>query len=186
MDLCAALEAPLALAPGQRALLPTGFAIELARPEYVALIFARSSLGARHGVALPNGVGVIDSDYRGEVHVALANHGNEAYVIQPASVWHRWLWCRWRTPCCRKWTSSAALPRRRGLRLHWEALRQKGEHNDENETHPAFVVFYSGGHCAGRHAGQRVPQRAVFELAEAITSPSASTRTRPLCWTYQW
>ena len=52
-------------------------------PEYVALIFARSSLGARHGVALPNGVGVIDSDYRGEVHVALANHGDEAYVIQP-------------------------------------------------------------------------------------------------------
>ena len=49
----------------------------------MALIFARSSLGARHGVALPNGVGVIDSDYRGEVHVALANHGNEAYVIQP-------------------------------------------------------------------------------------------------------
>lgn len=69
--------------PGQRALLPTGFAIELPGPEYVALIFARSSLGARHGVALPNGVGVIDSDYRGEVHVALANHGDEAYVIQP-------------------------------------------------------------------------------------------------------
>ena len=68
---------------GQRALLPTGFAIELPGPEYVALIFARSSLGARHGVALPNGVGVIDSDYRGEVHVALANHGDEAYVIQP-------------------------------------------------------------------------------------------------------
>ena len=83
MDLCAALEAPLTLAPGQRALLPTGFAIELPGPEYVALIFARSSLGARHGVALPNGVGVIDSDYRGEVHVALANHGDEAYVIQP-------------------------------------------------------------------------------------------------------
>ena len=64
MDLCAALEAPLTLAPGQRALLPTGFAIELPGPEYVALIFARSSLGARHGVALPNG-------------------GDEAYVIQP-------------------------------------------------------------------------------------------------------
>lgn len=41
-------------------------------------------------------------------------------------------------------------------------MRQKGEHNDENETYPAFVVFYSGGHRAGRHAGQRVPQRAVL------------------------
>ena len=64
MDLCAVLEAPFTLAPGQRALLPTGFAIELPGPEYVALIFARSSLGSKHGVALPNGVGVIDSDYR--------------------------------------------------------------------------------------------------------------------------
>ena len=83
MDLCAVLEAPFTLAPGQRALLSTGFAIELPGPEYVALIFARSSLGSKHGVALPNGVGVIDSDYRGEVHVALANHGQQPYVIQP-------------------------------------------------------------------------------------------------------
>ena len=82
-ELCAVLEAPFTLAPGQRALLPTGFAIELPGPEYVALIFARSSLGSKHGVALPNGVGVIDSDYRGEVHVALANHGQQPYVIQP-------------------------------------------------------------------------------------------------------
>ena len=72
-----------AAAMDQRALLPTGFAIELPGPEYVALIFARSSLGSKHGVALPNGVGVIDSDYRGEVHVALANHGQQPYVIQP-------------------------------------------------------------------------------------------------------
>lgn len=83
MDLCAALEQPLELLPGQRVLVPTGFAMELPGREYVALIFARSSLGSKYGVALPNGVGVIDSDYRGEVHVALVNHGNAPYVIQP-------------------------------------------------------------------------------------------------------
>ncbi len=83
MDLCAALEQPMELLPGQRVLVPTGFAMELPGREYVGLIFARSSLGSKYGVALPNGVGVIDSDYRGEVHVALVNHGNAPYVIQP-------------------------------------------------------------------------------------------------------
>ena len=82
MDLCAVLEAPFTLAPGQRALLPTGFAIELPGPEYVALIFARSSLGSKHGVALPNGVGVIDSDYRGEISVGLVNLSDKPYTVQ--------------------------------------------------------------------------------------------------------
>lgn len=83
MDLRAVCgEEGIRLEPGQRTLVPTGLAIELPGPEAVALIFARSSLGAKHGLALPNGVGVIDSDYRGEVFVALANFGQEAYTVQ--------------------------------------------------------------------------------------------------------
>ena len=66
-----------------RAVIPTGIAVELPGPEYVALVFARSGLAVKNGLTLSNGVGVIDSDYRGEVHVALANHGQQPYVIQP-------------------------------------------------------------------------------------------------------
>mgnify|MGYP002530464615 CR=1 FL=1 len=82
-DLCAVLDEPYVLQPGQRALLPTGLAIQLPGPQYVALVFARSSLGAKKGVALSNGVGVIDSDYRGEIQVGLANLSTESYTIQP-------------------------------------------------------------------------------------------------------
>ncbi len=82
-DLCAVLDAPLTLAPGQRALIPTGFAIELPGPECVALIYARSGLAVRHGISMANCVGVVDSDYRGEVKVALVNLGTEAYTVQP-------------------------------------------------------------------------------------------------------
>ena len=74
---------PLTLEAGQRALVPTGLALELPGPEYVALVFARSGLAVRQGIALSNGVGVIDSDYRGEVKVGLINQGGEAYTIQP-------------------------------------------------------------------------------------------------------
>ena len=82
-DLCAVLDEPYVLQPGQRALLPTGLAIQLPGPQYVALVFARSSLGAKKGVALSNGVGVIYSDYRGEIQVGLANLSTESYTIQP-------------------------------------------------------------------------------------------------------
>ena len=82
-DLCAVLDAPLTLAPGQRALIPTGFAIELPGPECVALIYARSGLAVKHGISMANCVGVVDSDYRGEVKVALVNLGAEAYTVQP-------------------------------------------------------------------------------------------------------
>ena len=71
------------LQPMGRAVIPTGIAVELPGPEYVALGFARSGLAVKNGLTLSNGVGVIDSDYRGEVHVALANHGQQPYVIQP-------------------------------------------------------------------------------------------------------
>lgn len=82
-DLCALLDAPLTLAPMERALIPTGFAIELPGPEAVALVYARSGLSIKHGVCMANGVGVVDSDYRGELKVPLINLGTESYTIQP-------------------------------------------------------------------------------------------------------
>lgn len=82
-DLCAVLDAPLTLAPGARTLLPTGLAIQLPGPEFAALVCARSGLAVKHGITLSNGVGVIDSDYRGEIQVGLVNLGGEAYTIRP-------------------------------------------------------------------------------------------------------
>lgn len=83
MDLCACIDAPITLAPSQRTLVPTGIAIALPSAEYVALVFARSGLGIKKGICLSNGVGVIDSDYRGEVGVGLVNLSEESYTIQP-------------------------------------------------------------------------------------------------------
>lgn len=83
MDLRACLDAPLTLRPGERVMAPTGFAIALPGPEWVAYIFARSGLAIKSGVTLPNCVGVIDSDYRGEVKVGLVNHSDADYTIQP-------------------------------------------------------------------------------------------------------
>ena len=64
-------------------MIPTGIAIALPSPEYVALIFARSGLGIKHGVAPANCVGVIDSDYRGEIRVGLTNLSDKAYTVAP-------------------------------------------------------------------------------------------------------
>ena len=83
MDLCACVDAPVEVAPRALVSIPTGIAIALPSAEYVALVFDRSGLGIKHGIALSNGVGVIDSDYRGELHVGLRNHSREAYAIQP-------------------------------------------------------------------------------------------------------
>ncbi|MCI2106809.1 MAG: dUTP diphosphatase [Intestinimonas sp.] len=82
MDLHACLDETLTLPSGGRAVIPTGIAIALPSTDYVALVFARSGLGIRHGVALSNGVGVIDSDYRGEIRVGLINSGGEPYIIR--------------------------------------------------------------------------------------------------------
>ena len=82
-DLCALLDAPLTLAPMQRALIPTGLAIELPDAGCVALVYARSGLSIKHGVCMANGVGVIDSDYRGELRVPMVNLSTESYTIQP-------------------------------------------------------------------------------------------------------
>ncbi|MDR0570135.1 MAG: dUTP diphosphatase [Clostridiales Family XIII bacterium] len=80
MDVRAALESPVTLEPGARALIPTGLRVEL--PEgHEGQIRARSGLAARHGLGLANGVGTIDSDYRGEIKVALVNWGEEAFTI---------------------------------------------------------------------------------------------------------
>ena len=83
MDLCACVDEPVTSAPRQIVSLPTGIAIALPSADYVALVFARSGLGIKHGVALANGVGVIDSDYRGEIRVGLVNQSDVPYTIQP-------------------------------------------------------------------------------------------------------
>ena len=82
-DLCAVLDAPLTLEPGQRAMVPTGLAIELPGPDCVALVYARSGLAIKQGVTLSNCVGVIDSDYRGEIKVGLVNLGAAPVTLAP-------------------------------------------------------------------------------------------------------
>lgn len=81
-DLRACVEAPVTLEPGEGYSFPTGLAGEIPQG-LVGLIFCRSGLGVKHGVSLPNCVGVIDSDYRGELIVPLRNFGDKAYTIQP-------------------------------------------------------------------------------------------------------
>ena len=83
MDLCACIDQPVTLAAGERRLIPTGLAIALPSADYVALVFARSGLGIKQGVCLANGVGVIDSDYRGEIGVGLVNLGDSPYTVRP-------------------------------------------------------------------------------------------------------
>lgn len=82
LDLCAALEAPLTLATGARAAVPTGLSIEL--PEGCeGQVRPRSGLALKHGVTVLNAPGTIDEDYRGELQVLLVNHGQTPHVIQP-------------------------------------------------------------------------------------------------------
>ena len=83
MDLCACMDESITLNAWERHLVPTGIAIALPSAEYVALVFARSGLGIKKGVCLSNGVGVIDSDYRGEIGVGLVNLGDAPYTVQP-------------------------------------------------------------------------------------------------------
>ncbi|MEG0339954.1 MAG: dUTP diphosphatase [Oscillospiraceae bacterium] len=71
----------ITIAPNERKLIPTGIAIELPAKDIAAFLFARSGLSSKHGLALANGVGVIDSDYRGEICVSLINLGSESYTI---------------------------------------------------------------------------------------------------------
>ena len=83
LDLCACAGKSILLKPGERALIHTGIAISLPKSDFVALIFARSGLAIKHGITLSNGVGVIDSDYRGEICAGLCNMGKDPYTIKP-------------------------------------------------------------------------------------------------------
>lgn len=83
MDLSANITKPLLLKKGEMAKVPTGIAVCLPSAETVAYIYARSGLGIKHGICLSNGVGVVDSDYRGEICVGLINLGPADYTIAP-------------------------------------------------------------------------------------------------------
>ena len=83
LDLRACLDAPVVLNPGETQLIPTGLAMHLADPGYAAMILPRSGLGHKHGVVLGNLVGLIDSDYQGQLMVSLWNRGQEAFTVQP-------------------------------------------------------------------------------------------------------
>ena len=80
MDIRAWLDEPVILKPGERALIPTGLFMEF-EPGYEVQLRARSGLAVKHGIGLVNGVGTIDSDYRGEIKVALINLGQEAFAV---------------------------------------------------------------------------------------------------------
>jgi len=83
LDLRACLDVPLTLEAGDSQLVPSGIAIHLGDPGYAAIVLPRSGLGAKHGIVLGNLVGLIDSDYQGEVFVSVWNRGNAAFTIQP-------------------------------------------------------------------------------------------------------
>ena len=82
-DLFACLEEALTIPAGQTRMVPTGIAIDVGSPELAAFIFARSGIAVKHGVAPANCVGVVDSDYRGEVMVGLHNHSSVDYTVRP-------------------------------------------------------------------------------------------------------
>lgn len=83
LDLRACVEKPLKLAPGAAELVPSGIAIHLADPGLAAVVLPRSGLGHKHGIVLGNLVGLIDSDYQGEVMVSVWNRSKEAFTINP-------------------------------------------------------------------------------------------------------
>ena len=83
LDLRACLDAPVTLEPGQTSLIPTGLAIHIADPGLAAIILPRSGLGHKHGIVLGNLVGLIDSDYQGQLMVSCWNRGQTTFVINP-------------------------------------------------------------------------------------------------------
>ena len=83
LDLRAALDEPLALQPGDAALIPSGLAIHIADPRVCAVVLPRSGLGHKHGIVLGNGTGLIDADYQGPLMISAWNRGQQAYVIEP-------------------------------------------------------------------------------------------------------
>jgi dUTP pyrophosphatase len=83
LDLRACLETAITIQPGETTLIPTGMAIHLADPNYAAMILPRSGLGHKHGIVLGNLVGLIDSDYQGQLFVSCWNRSNTAFVMNP-------------------------------------------------------------------------------------------------------
>jgi len=83
LDLRACIHQPLSLAPGAAELVPSGIAIHLADPGLAAVVLPRSGLGHKHGIVLGNLVGLIDSDYQGQVMVSVWNRGQAAFTVQP-------------------------------------------------------------------------------------------------------
>ena len=83
LDLRACLDSPLALQPGDSQLVPSGIAIHLGDPGLAAVVLPRSGLGAKHGIVLGNLVGLIDSDYQGQIFVSVWNRGKAAFTIRP-------------------------------------------------------------------------------------------------------
>ena len=83
MDLRACLDQTLTLQPGQTELLPTGIAIHICDPGLAAVLLPRSGLGHKHGIVLGNLVGLIDSDYQGQLYVSCWNRGSEPFIVEP-------------------------------------------------------------------------------------------------------
>jgi dUTP pyrophosphatase len=83
LDLRACINEAMTIKPGETSLIPTGMAIHLANPAYAAMILPRSGLGHKHGIVLGNLVGLIDSDYQGQLFVSCWNRGQEAFVMNP-------------------------------------------------------------------------------------------------------
>src|SRR5207237_8825068 len=83
VDLRACMDAPVTLSPGDTALVPTGIAIHIGDPALAALILPRSGLGHKHGIVLGNLVGLIDSDYQGQIFISVWNRGHNSFTIEP-------------------------------------------------------------------------------------------------------
>ena len=83
MDMYACIDENITVNPGELKIIPTGIAVALPSPDYAVFLYARSGLGVKHGISLANGVGVIDSDYRGEICAGICNVSNQPYTIQP-------------------------------------------------------------------------------------------------------
>ena len=83
LDVRACMDAPMDIAPGQTVLIPTGLAVYIEDPSLAAMILPRSGLGHKHGIVLGNLVGLIDSDYQGQIFVSVWNRGSTSFTIQP-------------------------------------------------------------------------------------------------------
>ena len=83
LDLRACINAPMTLKPGETNLVPSGIAIHIAEPGFAALVLPRSGLGHKHGIVLGNLVGLIDSDYQGQIFISVWNRGQTEFIMQP-------------------------------------------------------------------------------------------------------